>query len=75
MARKKGFSPNRVLGITKMKQKVAREIGFPTTKAGQQRKIKREREKMIKSMFGEGCLLPTSLMMIISILLIILAAS
>jgi hypothetical protein len=33
------FSWKRALGITKMKQKIARDTGIPTTKAGRQRKF------------------------------------
>ena len=33
------FSLKRALGITKMKQKFARETGIPTSKAGLERKI------------------------------------
>ena len=46
MARKKSFSIpglsfswKRALGITQTKQKIARETGIPTTKAGLERKI------------------------------------
>lgn len=33
------FSLKRALGITRIKQKIARETGIPTSKAGLQRKI------------------------------------
>ena len=33
------FSWKRALGITQAKQKIAREMGVPTTKAGLERKI------------------------------------
>jgi hypothetical protein len=33
------FSWKRALGITKAKQKLARDTGLPTTKAGMERKI------------------------------------
>jgi hypothetical protein len=33
------FSWKRALGITRVKQKIARETGIPTSKAGLQRKI------------------------------------
>lgn len=33
------FSLKRALGITQVKQKIARETGIPTSKAGLQRKI------------------------------------
>ena len=33
------FSLKRALGITQVKQKIARETGIPTSKAGFQRKI------------------------------------
>lgn len=41
--RKKGipglsFSPSRALGISSMKQKIAKATGIPTTRAGRQRK-------------------------------------
>lgn len=44
MAKKKGipglsFSWKRALGITGVKQKVARKTGIPTTKAGRQKKV------------------------------------
>jgi hypothetical protein len=33
------FSWKRALGITKMKRKISKGTGIPTTKAGQQRKL------------------------------------
>ena len=36
---KGGFSWNRLLGITKEKQKISRTIGIPLTKSGRQRKF------------------------------------
>lgn len=44
MAKKKGipglsFSWKRALGITGVKQKVAKKTGIPTTKAGRQKKV------------------------------------
>jgi hypothetical protein len=33
------FSLNRLLGITQMKQKIARKTGIPTTRGGLERKI------------------------------------
>jgi len=44
MAKKKGipglsFSPSRALGVDKVKRKVAKATGIPTTKQGRQRKI------------------------------------
>lgn len=44
MAKKKGipglsFSWKRALGITGVKQKVARKTGIPTTKVGRQKKV------------------------------------
>ena len=33
------FSWKRALGITKMKRKISKETGIPTTKAGRQRKL------------------------------------
>lgn len=35
------FSWKRAVGITKAKQKIARKIGIPLTKAGRQRKLGR----------------------------------
>ena len=35
------FSWKRALGITRLKQKIARKTGIPTTKQGRQRKIER----------------------------------
>lgn len=35
------FSPKRALGISSLKQKVARATGIPTTRAGRQRKVGR----------------------------------
>jgi hypothetical protein len=69
MARRRGFSPNRELGITKLKQKIARETGIPTTKAGRERKAKREFEKMVS---GQGCLMPI-FFMTLPIMMIIIA--
>lgn len=44
------FSWKRALGITQAKQKIARQTGVPTTKAG----IERKSGKMIlKSIFGK----------------------
>lgn len=34
-----GFSWKRLLGITKMKQKISRATGIPFTKSGRQRKV------------------------------------
>lgn len=62
MARKKGtntgipglsFSWKRALGVTAMRQKIARTTGIPTTKGGMQRKIGGGIFK------AGGCLLPT----------------
>ena len=36
---KGGFSLNRLLGITKVKQDIARKTGIPTSKAGVERKV------------------------------------
>lgn len=33
-----GFSWKRALGVTKVKRKIAKETGIPTTKAGRKRK-------------------------------------
>ena len=42
------FSWKRALGITKIKQKIARETGIPTTKQGLERKIGEELLKLFK---------------------------
>ena len=44
------FSLNRALGITQAKQKLARETGIPTSKAGLERKIG---NILLKSLFGK----------------------
>ncbi len=44
------FSWKRALGITQTKQKIARETGIPTTKAGLERKIGK---MILKSIFGK----------------------
>lgn len=44
------FSWKRALGITQAKQKIARETGLPTTKAGLERKIGK---MILKSIFGK----------------------
>lgn len=44
------FSWKRALGITQAKQKIARETGIPTTKAGIERKIGKI---ILKSIFGK----------------------
>ena len=44
------FSLNRALGITQAKQKLARETGIPTSKAGLERKIGK---MILKSIFGK----------------------
>lgn len=57
MAKKKGFhipgltfSWKRALGITRLKQRIARKTGIPTTKQGRQRK----RERLLfKWLFGD----------------------
>lgn len=49
-----GFSINRALGITQMKQEFARKTGIPTTKAGMQRKFDRI---VTKSLFANRGLL------------------
>ena len=57
MARRKGFhipgltfSWKRALGITALKQMIARKTGIPTTKQGRQRKMERTLFKLI---FGD----------------------
>lgn len=70
MARKKShipgvsFSAKRALGVTKMKQKIARSTGIPTTKSGRQRKY----GKMMSG--GGGCILP--ILSVFAILLVIM---
>jgi hypothetical protein len=44
------FSWKRALGITKIKQKIAKETGIPTSKAGVERKIGNE---ILKTLFGK----------------------
>lgn len=44
------FSLKRALGITQAKQKIARETGIPTSKAGLERKIG---NILLKSLFGK----------------------
>ena len=44
------FSWKRALGITQAKQKVARETGVPTSKAGAERKIG---NVILKALFGK----------------------
>lgn len=44
------FSWKRALGITRMKQKFARETGIPTSKAGIERKIG---NVILKALFGK----------------------
>ena len=44
------FSLKRFLGITQVKQQIARETGIPTTKSGMERKIG---NAVIKAIFGK----------------------
>lgn len=44
------FSIKRALGISQVKQKIARETGVPTSKAGLERKIG---SAIIKTLFGK----------------------
>lgn len=44
------FSLKRALGITRAKQQFARTTGFPTTRAGVERKIGRA---LLKALFGK----------------------
>lgn len=44
------FSLKRALGISQIKQKIARETGIPTSKAGLERKIG---NVIIKTLFGK----------------------
>lgn len=48
------FSLKRALGISKLKQSVAKKTGIPTTKAGLERKIG---NAIVKGIFGENSLL------------------
>lgn len=43
-----GFSWKRAVGITKIKNKIAKSTGIPTSKAGR----KRKRNSIIAKMFG-----------------------
>lgn len=47
------FSWKRAIGITKLKQKIARKTGIPVTKQGAQRKIGREVIKSITKTFSK----------------------
>ena len=51
MSNRGGFSWNRLLGITRAKQRVSRATGIPWTKSGRQRKAG-------AILTGGGCLLP-----------------
>ena len=44
------FSLNRALGITQAKQKLARETGIPTSKAGLERKLE---QMVLNAIFGK----------------------
>ena len=44
------FSWKRALGVTRLKQKIARKTGIPTTKQGSQRKLER---MLFRSIFGK----------------------
>lgn len=44
------FSWKRAIGITQLKQKIARETGIPTSKAGVERKIG---NMILKTLLGE----------------------
>jgi hypothetical protein len=45
---KTGFSWKRAIGISKVKNKIARKTGIPTTKSGR----KRKRNNLIGKLFG-----------------------
>ena len=45
------FSWKRALGITKMKQRIARTTGIPTSKAGMERKIGNSAVKLLTKVF------------------------
>lgn len=59
---KGGFSWKRLVGITKVKQKISRKTGVPLTKSGRQRKI----GGMIYK--GKGCLLILAAVLLFSAL-------
>ena len=44
------FSWKRALGITRLKQRIARKTGIPTTKQGRQRKVER---LLFQAIFGK----------------------
>lgn len=46
-----GFSWKRALGVTKVKRKISKATGIPTTKAGRKRKAQ---SLLWKSMFGSS---------------------
>ncbi len=58
-----GFSWKRLLGITRVKQNISRQIGIPLTRSGRQRKIG-------SLIIGKGCLV--SLLIIFTALIGIL---
>jgi hypothetical protein len=65
MANRGGFSWKRALGVTKVKQNIARKTGIPLTKSGRQRKVG-------KFVTCGGCLLNVmfigTLMLVLSLL-------
>ncbi len=60
---KGGFSWKRLIGITRIKQRVSRQIGIPLTRSGRHRKL----GAMI---MGKGCLFIICLFTTITILVI-----
>jgi hypothetical protein len=60
-----GFSWNRLLGITRAKQRISRKIGIPLTRSGRQRKI----GAMIT---GKGCLIAIIMRGLLPIILLYL---
>ncbi len=48
------FSWKRALGITQLKQKIAKKTGIPTTKSGLERKLGNMVFKLIKSLFTKS---------------------
>ena len=58
-----GFSWNRLLGITRVKQNISRKIGIPLTRSGTQRKI----GAMI---MGKGCLITIVMKALLPIILL-----
>jgi hypothetical protein len=60
MPNRGGFSWKRATGVTRTKQRIARQTGIPLTKSGRQRKVG-------KAVTGGGCLLPALIAAILAI--------